>query len=337
MEGGALGVAARDPHAGAGGQTGEGGLRGVRVGGLGVVHPVDAAGLGDGEDAVGAGGEGAQARGHGLGPDGGQARPEGEGGSGEGVGDDVGGEAVGAAAGSQVGEIVEGGDLAALAVAGRVQGAVHEEALDAADLPQGRRPQGEADGEAALDDVGVGDHGAGRLVLAVVDGGALGAGVDAGLVSGVGLGAAMPVEMVGGHVEAGRGGRREGPGGVELEAGQLNGKGVGLPGQDGGDDRVADVADGWRGEPGGGEDGREHADRCRLAIGAGDGQPGDVRAGRGALEAPGELDLGPGLDAGGLCGGEDRAGGGDSRGDHEEAQVGGHQGSCAPCARRPGR
>ena len=136
-----------------------------------------------------------------------------------------------------------------------MEGAVHQQVLDHADLPEPRRGQGEADGPAALDDVGLTDHVLGGIVGNVVDGGEPGSGVDTGLVRGVGLPAPVPVEVVGGQVEAGRGQGREGPGGVELEAGQLHGKGVGTAGQDRLDGGGADVADGRGREPLGLENG----------------------------------------------------------------------------------
>ena len=158
-----------------------------------------------------------------------------------------------------------------------MEGTVDQQVLNHADLSQPRCGQGEADGSAALDDVGLADHVLGGGVGEVVDGGEPGAGVDAGLVLGVGLQAPVPVEVVGGQVEAGRGQGRQGPGGVQLEAGQLHGQGVGTAGQHRLNDGGADVAHGRSREPLGLKDRREHADRGGLAVRSGQSQPGHVR------------------------------------------------------------
>ena len=218
----------------------------------------------------------------------------------------MGGQILGAVARSQVSQVGDGGQLDATGTALGVEGAIHQQILDHADLPESRRGQGESDGAAALDNVGLADHALGGGIGEVVDGGETGPGVDAGLVRSVGLRAPVPVEVVRGQVEARRGQGREGPGGVQLETGQLHGQGVCAAGQHRLDGGRSDIADGWGGESLGLEDGREHTDRSGLAVRAGERQPGDIRSGGVLLEPPGQLDLAPSLDADRLGGAQDR-------------------------------
>ena len=82
-------------------------------------------------------------------------------------------------------------------VAPRVPGTINHDVLNQSNLPQPGGSQAEADRAAALDDVGLLDHTQCRRVSQVVDRSALGVGVDAGLVSGVGLHATVPVQVVG--------------------------------------------------------------------------------------------------------------------------------------------
>ena len=320
---GALGVTAADPDASSLRQRGQCGLGGVRVGGLGVVDPGDAIRLGDGDDPVGSGAVGAQARRDRLGVDPGRA---GQSGCGQGVGEQVSGQVLGTAPRRQVRQVSGGGELDAAGAALGVEGPIHQQVLDHADLSQPRRGQGEADGPTALDDIGLTDHVLGGAVGEVVDGGEPGAGIDTGLVRGVGLQAPVPVEVIGGQVEADRGQGRQGAGGVELEAGQLHGQGVSAARQYRLDDRGADVADGGGGEPLGLKDGREHAHRRGLAVRAGQREPGDVRAGGVPLKSPGQLDLAPGLDTGRLSGAQDRTGGRYPGRDDQEPRRGVRQG-----------
>ena len=198
-----------------------------------------------------------------------------------------------------------------------MQGAVDQEILDHAHLPQGGDGQGEADGEAALGDVGPLDHGPGRGIGGVVDGRAPGPRVDAGLVRAVGGQSPVPVQVIGSEVEAGRGQRTERAGGVELEAGQLDGHGIGPALQDRGDRGGPDVAHGRGVEPRRRENGGEHADRGGLAVGPRHDDPGHLGAG-GPLQAPGELDLAPHPGAVPPSAGQDRSRGRHSRGDDEQ-------------------
>ena len=280
----------------------------MRVGGLGVIDPSDALRLGDGDDPVGSGTVGAQPGSDRLRVGSGST---GQCGGGQGVGQQVRGNVLGAPPWGQVHQVSGGGQLDTTGTSLGMEGAVDQQVLDHADLPQPRCGQGEADGATALDDVGLTDHVLGGGVGEVVDGGEPGAGVDAGLVPGVGLQASVPVEVVGSQVEAGRGQGRQGPGGVELEAGQLHGQGVGTAGQHRLNDGSADVADGRGREPLGRQDRREHADRGGLAVRTGQSQPGDVRMRRVLLDPPGQLDLAPGLDTCGLGASQDRSGGRD--------------------------
>ena len=114
----------------------------------------------------------------------------------------------------------------------------------------GRDAGREPDGTAALDHVGFLDHVAGRLVGDVVDAGQHGALVHLGLGRAVGLGGAVPLEVVVGDVEADGGQRhdRAVTGGrhvVQLVAGELDDEDVEALGvADDVEDGHADVAAG---------------------------------------------------------------------------------------------
>ena len=193
---------------------------------------------------------------------GGDAVGPGQGRGGEGVGQVVRGEGRGAAA-----DVVEGGQLGGRGLALLDEGPVGEDVVDDADHRQGRRAEGEADRAAALLHLGVLDEPLGDGVLHVVDAGDLGARVDLALGPLVLLDRAVPVDVVGGDVEAGRGvgGDRVRP--VQLEAGQLDGDHVvGLGVQHRLEDRGADVAGGGGAQPGRPQHRGEHRRRwwsCR--------------------------------------------------------------------------
>ena len=281
LEPGALGQPAGDPdHRVVGLQ---GGLGRVRVGGLGVVDPGHAAGLGDDLDAVAVGPERLQPVAYG-----GLGDPvcAGQRGRGERVLDVVG------RGGGEIGDLAQlrGGGLALLD-----EGAVDEDVLDDPDLTDGRGAEGEPDRAGALDDVGLLDQVHGGLVGDVVDARPLDAFVDAALVGGVLLHRGVPVEVVLGDVEdhGGLGGHRGGV--VELEGGELDGEDVvGLGVHHGLDDRQADVADGDGPQASRTQDVVEHLHGRGLAVGAGDRQPGGGIVG--VAQPPGELDLSPDRD-----------------------------------------
>ncbi len=117
----------------------------------------------------------------------------------------------------------------------------------------------------------------------------------------------MPVEVVGGEVEDGGGVHAQARRPVQLVAGELDGEDVvRLVGEDHVDQRDADVADGRGAQTGRLQDRGEHPDGGRLAVGAGDREPG----GRvGAAQPPGQFDVAPDGDAGLFGGAEERAGG----------------------------
>src|SRR5690606_14048910 len=184
------------------------------VGGLGVVDEADAVDGGEVLGAMGAHAVGAQPVAYGMGRD---AVRAGERGRGEGVQEHVGAGALGA----QVGEVGEGGELGGGAAALGVEGAVDEDAVDDPELGQARGAQRDADGAGALDDVRLLDQVQGGLIGGVVDAGGADALEDASLGAGVLLGAAVPVEVVGAHVQHNRGLAVQVLGPVQLEAGQL--------------------------------------------------------------------------------------------------------------------
>lgn len=208
------------------------------------------------------------------------------------------------------------GQLLGVLLPVRDEGPVDEDALDDAQLGRSGGAEGEADGPAALLDVGLADQVLGGPVRDVVDAGDLVALVDPALVGGVRLHGAVPVEVVGRQVE--HGGRVGADGGrpVQLVAGEFDGEHVvRLVAEDGVEERDPDVADGGGPQSGGLQDRGQHPYGRGLAVGAGDREPGG-RAG--APEPPGELDVAPDLHARLGGGGEERlvgppAGGGDDQ------------------------
>jgi hypothetical protein len=169
---------------------------------------------------------------------------------------------------------------------------VGEHVLDQADHRRCGDAKGESDGPTALEDVGVNDQLLGERIGDVVDAGDLGVVVDPALGLQISLEGAMPVDMVGRDVEAGRGDRRHRPLPMQLEAGQLNGKHVeGLGVQHRFQQGCAHVAGTDRAQPARPQDRSKHVDGRRLAVGAGDREPG---GGPGlGPHPPGEFDLSP--------------------------------------------
>lgn len=103
---------------------------------------------------------------------------------------------------------------------------VDEDAVDHPELRGARGAEGEADGPAALLDVGLAHEVLRRRVLRVVDAGDAVALVDPALVGGVTGHGAVPVEVVGGQVEHGPGVGAQRGRPVELVAGELDGEDV---------------------------------------------------------------------------------------------------------------
>ena len=292
---GALEQATGHPHdVLVGGQAGAGG---VRVGGLGVVDPADAVDRCDLGDAVRLWHERAQAGAHRPGRD--PVRP-GQGCSREGVGDEVRGGARRVAA-----QVVEGAELGCGGATLLDEGPVGEHVVDDTELGRPGDAEGEADGPASLLHVGVLDEPPGAVVLDVVDAGDLGVRVDLPLGGGVLVERAVPVDVVGSDVEAGRGPRRQGVRPVQLEARQLDGDDVvGLRVHDRLEHRGADVAGAAGPQPGRPQDRGEHLHGGRLAVGAGHGQPRRRPLTR--PQPPRELHLAPHRDAGRGRGGQQR-------------------------------
>ena len=280
----------------------------MRVGGLGVVDPAHALGLEDQLDAVLPGVVRPETVPHRL-----RLHPRGPGqrGRGQRVG-----HAVARGKGARVGDRSQlGGGLHTVGH----ERPVHQEILHDPHHGQPGVLRGEAHRAAALHHVR-GLHEFLRTgLLGVVHAGHLGVLVHAGLVRAVVLEAAVPVHVVLGHVEHGRGQRGDRVHPVQLEARELHGQDVVLHGiaqrvQDG----RAHVAHGDRLEPGGLQDRGRHPHRGGLAVGPGEAQPLRGLAPLPAVHAPRELHVPPDLDAllARRC--EQRAGGPDPRGrDHE--------------------
>lgn len=211
------------------------------------------------------------------------------------------------------------GELLGLLLPVRHEGAVDEDAVDDAQLGRARCAQGEADGAAALLDVGRADQVLGRLLGRVVDAGDAIALVDPALVRDVRLHGAVPVEVVGGQVEDGRGVGAQRGRPVQLVTGQFDGEYVVLlVAEDGVEEGDADVADRGGAQPGRLQDGGEHPYGRGLAVGAGDREPGRRFPAAVAAQPPGEFDVAPDRDARlGGCG-EERLVGLPARGGDDE-------------------
>ena len=131
----------------------------------------------------------------------------------------------------------------------------------------------------------------------------------------------MPVQVIGIHVQTDRRQGRNRPCRVQLEAGQLHrehlGVGVNRP-----RNRRPDIADLFGLGTRAAQDLAEHADRRRLSVRAGHDQPRAPRVRALLLETPGEFNLAPHLDAGGLTGREDRVVCGNARRHDDEVGAG---------------
>ena len=181
--------------------------------------------------------------------------------------------------------------------------AVDEDAVDDAELGEAGGAEGHADGAAALEHVRVLDEAPRALVGDGVHAGDLAVGVDAALVGGIGVDAAVPVEVVLGDAQDH--GRLAGRvlGAVQLEGGELDGEDVeALRVQRRLDDGQPDVAAGDGAQPRRTQDRLEHRDHGGLAVGAGDAEPGGAV---GRLHAARQLDLAPHGDPG-VGGGEEQ-------------------------------
>ena len=113
----------------------------------------------------------------------------------------------------------------------------------------------------------------------VVDAGDLIALVDPALVGGVRLHGAVPVEVVGGEVEDGRGvgAQARAPSAAGSWTARRRARRTARRPRTDVDQRGADVADGGGAQTGGAQDRGEHPDGGGLAVGAGDGEPGRAR------------------------------------------------------------
>jgi hypothetical protein len=116
-------------------------------------------------------------------------------------------------------------------------------------------------------------------------------GEDASLGGRVGRQRPVPIEMVGGEVEPGRGVGAEALGPGQTEARALDDEGVEIVEADSGDERDVGVAGSDRAHPGGLEHGDSEQRRRRLAVGAGDGEHRPRPAAALLLPLVGELEL----------------------------------------------
>ena len=139
--------------------------------------------------------EGAQARLYGLGLDAVGTRQRG---GGQSVRQDRGRRVVA----ERLGQIGDVGKRDGLAVAVLNERAIDQQTLDDAQLGHGRRTEGHADSPRTLNDVRVLNHGLDAPIRGGVHASAHRVLVDARLVRRVGLDAAMPVQVIGVHVQA---------------------------------------------------------------------------------------------------------------------------------------
>ena len=173
----------------------------------------------------------------------------------------------------------------------RHEGTVDEQVVDDAEHRQRRCAEGEPDRAAALDDVGLLDHPQRHGVLDVVDGRLLRALVHARLGRDVGVHRAEVVDVVVGDVEADRRHRAHGVDERQLRRTDLDGDHVELVVHHDVDQGVPDVAGRDGAVAGRAQHRLEHQRRGRLAVRAGDAQPG--RGAVGVAQAPGQLQLAP--------------------------------------------
>ena len=150
------------------------------------------------------------------------------------------------------------------------------------------------------------------------------AGQDAHLVGGVVVEGAVPVEVVLGEIEHASGVRCEIGCPVQLEAGDLGGEDVDRRfGQQGLPRRGTDIAHGQCAAAVGGENRFQHGGGGRLAVGAGDRQPGAGRAEQSRLICqPGCLDVPDHRDPGVGGGHQDRTVRTPPRGCHHQVNRG---------------
>ena len=162
-----------------------------------------------------------------------------------------------------------------------------------------RGAEGEANCSAAFDDVGVLDHCQRDGILDVEDDGFLRALEDARLRGDVGLHRAEVVNVIIGNVQAHR---RDGTDGVnegQLRCADLDGDDVEFIVHHDINEGVSDVARRGCAVASGAEHRLEHQRGGRLAIGAGDGQPGCSVVG--VTQTPGQLKLSPHRDTAIKC------------------------------------
>ena len=303
VDGRALELPAGDPHHPPVGL--QGGERGVRIGGLGIVEVPHPVALGHQHVAVPARGEGPQAVRHRSSGDPDRQREPGS--------------------GQRVRHVVLAGgpDPIDLEQDVLAEGVVHQHLVPNAER-SGERP-------AAQDrhrQPGRGRGQQGGRARVVDHRQRHPAGQRDGLGGGVGGHRPVPVQVILGDVEHHARGRPDRWCPVQLETRELDrddvlpglgpfGPGIGA-GQYGLEHRPADVAAGRHPVAGGPQDRLEHSGGGRLAVGAGDHQPVPRGAAR-LIESPGQLDLSDHLDP-------RRGGGGQQRVRRRDAGRGDHQG-----------
>ena len=127
--------------------------------------------------------------------------------------------------------------------------------------------------------------------------------------------------MIGIHIQADRRQGRDRPSRVQLEAGQLHREHLGI-GVNRPRNRRTNIADLLRLDARAAQDLAEHADRRRLSVRAGHDQPRATCVRAFLLQTPGEFNLAPHLDTGGLAGREDRVVCGNARRHDDEVGAG---------------
>ena len=209
--------------------------------------------------------------------------------------------------------------------------AIHQQAFNDAKLRDSRGTERQANRPSSLHDVRVLHHGLNRAIRSGVHAGPHRVLVHARLVGRIRFDAAVPIEVIGVHVQADGSKRAHRVGGMQLEARQLNGEYLGV-GVNRARDRGTNIADLLGLDARCAQDLPQHANRRRLAVRARHSQPRATGVRSLLLETPGQLHLAPQVDSRLRAGLEHGVMRGDTGGHDDEVgaclQHRAHQGVC---------
>ena len=209
--------------------------------------------------------------------------------------------------------------------------AIYQQAFNDAKLRDSRGTERQANRPSPLHDVRVLHHGLNRAIRSGVHAGPHRVLVHARLVGRIRFDAAVPIEVIGVHVQADGSKRAHRVGGMQLEARQLNGEYLGV-GVNRARDRGTNIADFLGLDTRCAQDLPQHANRRRLAVRARHSQPRATGVRSLLLETPGQLHLAPQVDSRLRAGLEHGVMRGDTGGHDDEVgaclQHRAHQGVC---------